>query len=326
MKITDKMKQINNIFTRFFFVVLLIFPFNIMFSQTQDERNLTEDEIQKVNADRKLIAGKVTTPVETAAIDSVTLQYEIDEEDDGLSPADELYDGIWNNQYIKAYSSVEIPDSFRIDLSNFAMPVNGKITSPFGPRRRRFHYGTDLKLQVGDTVCAAFEGKVRVKLYEKRGYGYYLVLRHPNGLETVYGHLSKFLVEEGDSVVAGQPIALGGSTGRSTGSHLHFECRFLGQAIDPADIVDFDNLCTYDDSYLFSKSNIDKVSIHNNNSYAKSNRYITRDRSITYHRVRAGDTLLKIALLHGVSVGQICRLNGLRSTSILKAGRILRCS
>jgi len=320
------MKRINNIFKRIFFIAFLVFPFNIMFSQIVDEQNLTQDEIQKVNDGRKLIADKVTTPVETAAIDSVKLQYEIDEEDDELSPADELYDGIWNNQYIKAYSGVEIPDTFRINLSNFVMPVNGKITSPFGPRRRRFHYGTDLKLQVGDTVYAAFEGKVRVKLYEKRGYGYYLVLRHPNGLETVYGHLSKFLVDEGDSVLAGQPIALGGSTGRSTGSHLHFECRFLGQAIDPADIVDFDNLCTYDDSYLFSKSKIDKVSIHNNNSYAKSNTYTTKDRSVTYHRVRTGDTLVKIALLHGVSVEQICRLNGLRSTSILKAGRILRCS
>ena len=320
------MKRLKNIFGGIGFIALLVFPFNLLFSQTPDEQTLTPDEAQKANADRKLVADKVTTPMEAAAIDSLQMLYETDDEDDGISPADELYDGIWNNQYIKAYSGVAIPDTFRIDLSNFTMPVNGKITSPFGPRRRRFHYGTDLKLQIGDTVHAAFDGKVRIKQYERRGYGYYLVLRHPNGLETVYGHLSKFLVDEGESVTAGQPIALGGNTGRSTGSHLHFECRFLGQAIDPADIVDFDNLCTYDDSYLFQKLQINRVSIHNNNVYAKSNRYTTERRSVTYHRVRQGDTLLKIALLHDVPVEQICRLNGLRPTTVLKAGRILRCS
>jgi len=319
------MKRIKNIFRGISFIALLVFPFSALFAQTNPERDLTPEEITKLNSNRKLVADKVTTKIETAAIDSLQLLYELDEEDDDLSPADELYDGVWNNQYVKAYSDVIMPDTFRIDLSSFVMPFDGKITSPFGPRKRRFHYGTDLKLQVGDTVCAAFEGKVRVKRYEKKGYGYYLVLRHPNGLETVYGHLSKFLVEEGETVAAGQPIALGGNTGRSTGSHLHFECRFLGQAIDPADIVDFNNFCTYDESYLFQKSSINAISIHNNN-YALYNKYTLQNQSITYHRVRAGDTLSKIAQLHGVSVNQICRLNGIKPTSFLRVGNILRCS
>ena len=305
-------------------IILLALPCSAVFAQTQNGEGITPDEINKINTKRNLVADKVTTKMEAAAIDSLQLLYELNEEDD-LSPADELYDGIWNNQYIKAYSEVAIPDTFKIDLSNFTMPVEGKITSPFGPRGRRFHYGTDLKLQKGDTVYAAFEGKIRLKQYERKGYGYYLVIRHPNGLETVYGHLSRFLVDEGETVSAGQPIALGGNTGRSTGPHLHFECRFLGQAIDPADIVDFTNYCTYDDAYLFRKTNINAVSMHNSN-YGRYNRFTAQNRSITYHRVQSGETLSKIAQRYRVTVSQICRLNGIQPTSKLKIGMVLRCS
>ena len=312
------MKQFKNTIIGISFIILLVFQGNLIFAQDQTEVNENQEEITILNTDHKLVADKVDIKLETAAIDSIRMIYELEEEEE-MSPADELYDGIWNNQYLKAYSDITIPDSFKIDLSSFTMPIEGKITSAFGQRRRRFHYGTDLKLQTGDTVVAAFEGKIRVKQYEKRGYGYYLVLRHPNGLETVYGHLSKFLVDEGENVEAGQPIGLGGNTGRSTGSHLHFECRFLGQAIDPADIVDFKNFCTYDDSYLFMKSKINRVSLHNN-------RYIALDRSVKYHRIRAGDTLSKIAKKYKVSIAQLCRLNGIKPDTTLRIGRVLRYS
>ena len=114
-----------------------------------------------------------------------------------------------------------MPDSCVIDCSTFVLPMDSmtRVTSKYGPRRRRMHKGIDLKVQIGDTIRAAFDGKVRIKNFERRGYGYYLVIRHPNGLETVYGHLSKFLVGVNDIVRAGDPIALGGNTGRSTGSH-----------------------------------------------------------------------------------------------------------
>ena len=316
------MKQIKYKHFLLTLIVFLILPLSNLFSQAQSERGITQEEITVLNNERKLIADKVDTKLEAAAIDSIMTLLMLDEEEDEeeeMSPADELYDGIWNNMYVKDYSNVTIPETFRIDLSSFVMPVQGKITSPFGQRKRRFHYGTDLKLQKGDTVVAAFEGKVRVRQYEKRGYGYYLVLRHPNGLETVYGHLSKFLVYEDDTVEAGQPIALGGNTGRSTGPHLHFECRFLGQAIDPADIVDFNNFCTYDDSYLFEKYKVNTISIHNN-------KYTARDSSIKYHHVRNGDTLSTIAKKYGVSVPTLCKLNGIKTTTVLRIGRILRYS
>ncbi|HBK95324.1 MAG TPA: hypothetical protein DDZ69_09955, partial [Porphyromonadaceae bacterium] len=146
-------------------------------------------------------------------------------------PCDDIYGGVWKNAHVDIYGALKnAPDSFIVNLTNFSMPHVGRMTSNFGRRgSRRYHYGIDLKLQVGDTIYAAFDGKVRVQQYERRGYGYYAVIRHVNGLETVYGHLSKFLVKENDFVKSGQPIALGGNTGRSTGPHLHFETRFLGK-------------------------------------------------------------------------------------------------
>jgi len=191
-------------------------------------------------------------------------------------------------------------------------PTEGYVTSPFGPRRRRFHYGIDLKVQVGDTIRAAFDGKVRVEEYERRGYGYYLVLRHNNGLETVYAHLSDFLVQSDETVKAGQPIALGGNTGRSTGSHLHFETRFLGMAINPASIFDFQSCEPLNDTFVFTKAK------------SLANKY--QDGSFAYHRVKAGETLVKIAQKHGMSVSALCRLNNIKTTAKLRVGSTLRCT
>jgi murein DD-endopeptidase MepM/ murein hydrolase activator NlpD len=263
-----------------------------------------------------LVAENVITGLETIAVDSMMAHLEFLEDE---YPADDLYDG-WNTEYVKAYAGVEIPDSFRIDVSEFVMPIEmSKVTSNYGPRRRRFHYGTDLKLQKGDTVRAAFDGKIRVKNYERRGYGYYLVLRHPNGLETVYGHLSGFLVEQDENVKAGQPIALGGNTGRSTGPHLHFEFRFLGQAINPGEIIDFDELAIKDDQYVYVKNK-------SGNSYSSSsNKYAGTDK-IKYHRIKQGDTLGAIARRYGTTVSKLCKLNKLKATSTLHLGKSIRIS
>ena len=266
-----------------------------------------------ISDDLQLIADKATPKGELAMIDSLGLERMLEAE--ALEfPADDLYDDSWSNLYVNPYKDVTFPDSLVISLEGFVMPFEGKVTSKYGPRRRRFHYGTDIKLQVGDTVRAAFDGKVRVKQYQRRGYGYYLVLRHPNGLETVYGHLSEFLVEADDIVRAGQPIALGGNTGRSTGSHLHFETRFLGRAINPEEIVDFDNFVAHTDSYTFNKLTSGVV----------KSKYTSG--GVAYHRVKKGDTLGRIARLHGVTINQLCRLNKIKSTTTLRVGQTLRCS
>ena len=233
-------------------------------------------------------------------------------------PADELYDSNWDTCWVNPFRSkdISIPDTFNVDCRTFTTPIDGniKVTSKYGPRRRRMHRGIDLKVQVGDTIRTAFSGKVRIKGFERRGYGNYLVVRHPNGLETIYGHLSKFLVSENDIVKTGQAIALGGNTGRSTGSHLHFETRFLGNAINPSDIIDFDKGEPHQDFYTFQKGKL-----------GNTNAYTSTSERLVYHRVKKGETLGQIALKYKTTVNELCRLNGLSRKSTLRIGQSIRC-
>lgn len=251
-------------------------------------------------------------------------------------PCDDIYGGIWKNTHVNIYGALKnVPDSFVVNLTNFSMPHMGRMTSNFGRRgSRRYHYGVDLKLQVGDTVHAAFDGKVRLQQYERRGYGYYTVIRHINGLETVYGHLSKFLVKENDFVKSGQPIALGGNTGRSTGSHLHFEIRFLGKPINPNYLIDFNNKVCHRDEYLVTNSSYRKTSqssrvLTNASNYKKTasttdNKYVSG--TVQYHRIKSGDTLGAIARRHGLTVSRLCSMNNITPKTTLRIGKLLRVS
>lgn len=257
-------------------------------------------------------------------------------------PEFDIYVEGWDSKRVNCYTEAAVPQSATIDVSKFSMPHKGYITSPYGYRRRfrRMHKGVDLKINMGDTIRAAFDGRVRIKNFERRGYGNYLVLRHTNDLETVYGHLSGFLVEEGQYVKVGDPIALGGNTGRSTGPHLHFETRYMGYAINPCAIFDFPNQTTHTDTYTFDKRtyqnarNFDPAA---NNAYAAQYRkenptkpYVrsaattnTRGNASTY-RVRKGDSLSKIASRNGTTVAKLCKLNGLKTTSKLQVGQRLK--
>ena len=229
-------------------------------------------------------------------------------------PEIDIYTESWNSDLVNPYAGQEVPDNVRIDVSEYAMPVPGYVTSPYGyrPRFRRSHKGIDLKLQTGDTVRAAFSGKVRLTRYERRGYGYYVIIRHHNGLETVYGHLSKFLVKPNQDVKVGDPIALGGSTGRSTGPHLHFETRFMGYAINPSAIFDFANQTTHTDFYTFNKRTYTKARNYAPDTSVQAEKSQNGNASqATTYRIRKGDTLGKIASRYGVSVNSICRLNGI---------------
>jgi hypothetical protein len=186
------------------------------------------------------------------------------------NPAAELYPN-WNNEYTSGYG-VELPAEYKIDMRNFCMPTTRrKVTSHYGYRRsfRRRHYGTDIKVYIGDTIRAAFSGKVRIVEYDGKGYGKYVLIRHPNGLETVYGHLSKQMVKEDQIVRAGEPIGLGGNTGRSTGSHLHFETRFLGQHIDPETLFSFEAQDIMGDYYVFRSNGKGQVLAAHQISYAE---------------------------------------------------------
>lgn len=201
-----------------------------------------------VNAqDNKVIAyNKSTVSVNAMEMMSRTYNYE--------HPSADIYDD-WNNIYVHAKTET-VPNSYKVDLRDFSMPIEHNfITSDFGyrPKFKRNHYGVDIKAYLGDTVRAAFSGKVRVVKETPNGYGKVIVIRHYNGLETVYGHLSKQIVKVDEHVEAGQPIGLAGNTGRSTGPHLHFETRLCGLAINPNQLFSFKMRDVVGDFYFFKK-------------------------------------------------------------------------
>lgn len=248
-----------------------------------------------------------------------------------LEPELDIYTEGWNSKAVNPFRGIDVPDSKVIDVTGYAMPCPGYVTSNYGYRARfgRQHKGIDLKIQNNDTIFAAFDGKVRLTAYERAGYGNYVIIRHPNGLETVYGHLNKALVRPDQTVRAGDPIALGGNTGRSTGPHLHFETRFMGYAINPAAIFDFANQTTHTDTYHFSKNTYTQARNYapertlavaeKENPYKKGS---SKERS-TY-KVRKGDTLASIARSNGISTTTLCKLNGLKKTSTIKSGQTLK--
>ena len=196
-------------------------------------------------------------------------------------------------------------------LNSYVHPWKGPVTSGFGKRRYRWHYGTDVNLETGDSVCSAFKGKVRISRYS-RSYGHVVVVSHDNGLETLYAHLSKRLVDTNQVIKAGDCVGLGGNTGRSYGSHLHFEVRFLDEAIDPESIIDFKTGQLKLDTFYLNKTYY---------AYMDEIRELMK---IKWHIIRRGDTLSHIAVRYGTTIGNLCRLNRIKRTTILRIGRRLR--
>lgn len=226
------------------------------------------------------------------------------------APAEDVY-RIWSTEVVNPYnvSLTNKADTTIIDLNGYVHPMKDVVTSEFGFRRGyRFHYGIDVRLQRGDSVLCAFDGTVRIAK-RSRGYGFCVVVRHHNGLETVYGHFSKLAVKPNEEVKAGDLLGYGGSTGRSSGPHLHYEIRYLGVPIDPRMVVDFDNYCTKSDTLLLNAAHF---------VYAKE-----MDQ-IRVWTVRSGDTLGRIAQKTGISINKLCQLNKLTTKSVLRIGQKIR--
>lgn len=301
-----------------------------------------------------LIARQAPVDKHMRKLDTLALKAVVEREEAQM-PASKLYDE-WDNKY--AHKATELPDSFRINLRGFHMPTESRVvTSNFGSRWGRQHKGLDIKVYIGDTIRAAFSGKVRVVRYEAAGYGKYVVIRHNNGLETIYGHMSAWLVEENQTVKAGQPIGLGGNTGRSTGSHLHFETRLCGVALNPALMFDFRNQDVVGDYYMFRKSTYEnegqlanevRGKIGNGGyvasdvrgetipgggtpkepSSAKQNQQAKAQQNATarYHKVAAGETLFSIAKRRGLTVEELCKKNHITRDVKVRPGQLLRYS
>ena len=193
----------------------------------------------------------------------------------------------------------------------WAPPLNKKIhvTSDFGMRRYKWHYGVDLRLQYGDSVQNVFYGVVRLSKYQRRGFGNYVVIHHYNGLETIYAHLAKRLVQEGDIIQAGEVIGLGGNTGRSSGPHLHFEVRYEGLPLDPNELFAFENGVLQTKFYNITSEKFN---------------YLQQATSILVHRVRRGETLSHLAQRYGVSISYLTRMNGISRRSMIRIGQKIR--
>lgn len=292
-----------------------------------------------------LLAKQAPVDRRMKMVDTLMLRPAMENEEARLT-VNALYED-WNNKY--AHKATELPDSFRINLKHFCMPTTSRVvTSNFGARWGRAHKGMDIKVYIGDTIRAAFSGKVRIVKYEGAGYGKYVVIRHHNGLETIYGHMSDWLVKEDEVVKAGQPIGLGGNTGRSTGSHLHFETRLCGVALNPALMFDFRNQDVVDDYYMFRKDKYEREGMAANEIRGKvgNGGYVASDvrgetmlggkqiltakkmeekhAEIRYHKVAAGETLYSIAKRRKVTVDDLCKLNHLTRDIKVRPGQLLR--
>ena len=286
-------------------------------------------------AAQDLLARQAPVDKKLKAVDTLALRNLVQREQAG-SPSAQLYKE-WNNKY--AHRATELPDSFNINLRHFCMPTTSRIiTSNFGRRWGRMHKGLDVKVYIGDTIRAAFDGKVRIVRYEAGGYGNYVVIRHHNVLETIYGHMSKHLVVEDETVRAGDPIGLGGNTGRSTGSHLHFETRLCGVALNPALLFDFKNQDVTADNYMFRRNTYDRESLaatrlrgKNDDVASATNKEPAvgdnvEEGEVRYHKVARGETLYSIAQKRGTTVDKICRLNHISKKQRVRPGQILRYS
>lgn len=270
-----------------------------------------------------------------------------------------IYRHNWDTASIFAYRNVELSDIPSVvelklveDLGDYCHPIIGTISSPYGPRGRRGrrHNGVDIPLKIGEPILSTFDGKVRYAKYNSGGFGYLVIVRHKNGIETYSAHLSRLNVKPGDYVKAGQIIGFAGNTGRSRGPHLHFEVRYLDQTFDPQRLFDFESGALRYKTFALNKEffnihsrasemledgeddetlGVNEILASSDDSTAvritKPEEVKPKTQSSTvYHTIKSGDMLGKLAIKYGVSIDEICRLNKITRTTVLQLGRKLR--
>ncbi len=234
-----------------------------------------------------------------------------------LYPAAAYYNNEWDEDIttlfkdqftLDATHSIELENS---EFGCFTMPSWGPLSSPFGWRHKRYHKGVDIQLRKGDTVVCAFDGMVRFA-QKKGGYGNVVIVRHYNGLETVYGHLQKIKVTEGQVVGSGDLIGLAGNTGKSTGPHLHFEVRFMGAPVDPQHFISFDYGSLLYNTVVFKKSKAGLLSAFHPET--------------EYHTVERGETFAGLASRYCTTTTKLRQMNGIAPKQYvrLKPGQVLR--
>ena len=285
-------------------IFAFIFSIHFLFADS-----LAEDSLHLVLQEQ---SDEIADSIENAK-DSLLLAAE----DSDTEPESAL-DSVITEDSLNTLDSLNTINTAFLDFSDWTLPTTTgvRITSPYGIRRYRLHRGIDVKVYKGDSILSVAPGKVVKAAYERRGYGHYIIIEHTNGTKTLYGHLSKRLVKRGDSVNTASLIGLGGNTGRSTGSHLHFEIRYRDINISPHKIFDFPAGKLLDSLQTFSL----EVARVDHEILAKE---LSKYR---IYKVKKGDTLGKIARKYGISIQKLCRLNHIKRNSILRIGQRLRCS
>lgn len=255
----------------------------------------------------------------------------------GFQQVTGVFDEYWNETQSNPYGieQNDLPEQWSIwlvdSLDQYHCPFQGTIhpRGKFGVRRGRRHQGVDIPLKTGDPIYATFTGKVRMSKYFG-AFGNLIVIRHDNGIETFYAHLSKRNVEVGDWVNAGDVIGLGGSTGRSTGPHLHFETRYNGFAFDPQWLIDFEKgllrhrLFVLKKKYFNIYSNYEQDFEDEMKNEEDDKKEDAEREAMRWYTIKSGDTLGRIAINNGTTVSELCRLNGISRTTTLKIGRKIR--
>lgn len=204
------------------------------------------------------------------------------------------------------------------DFSTMLLPITHEalVGSPYGIRSHRLHRGVDVNVIKDEPVVAAYPGIVTMSRYNKGGYGNYVLIKHPNGIETLYAHLSKRLLKVGDEVFPGDIVGLAGNSGRSSAAHLHFEIRYGEVNIDPCTIIDFPHWCL--------KDGVDQFSMKKATAAHRKIQAKLRDNN--YYIVKKGDSQGDVANWFNISIESLCRINNLKPGAPLKAGQKLRGS
>ncbi len=245
-------------------------------------------------------------------------------------PAMQYYGNQWNMQHIRCSADPRPVGATELILTegaeNFVMPTCGKVLSEFGRRNGRMHTGIDLKLQLNDPVFCAFDGMVRMA-QPYAAYGNVVVVRHENGLETVYSHLNRIAVNVDQRVKAGDVLGSGGRTGRATGVHLHFETRFMGEPFNPRLLIDFEQcllgtntLALNEESYtLFGKN----LAATKQTTTLPPELEETTEAVPQTHIVQKGDTLYNLSRRYNTTVAALQALNSMGNSTALKIGQKL---